>query len=191
MAFGDVRLPHRLIVADLVAVTLIVAVRGLVPLLLLRWPFWGALACMAGDAFDSAIQDALGSHVLPPWYHDVDKAFDTYYLGFEAWIVHRRWTDPLARTAALALFAVRLGAAVLYEITGVRALFFFGANVFENFYIFARDACRSMRRTASAARALVVILAITGAPKMLQEYVMHYRESQTWEFVKRNILMWR
>lgn len=179
-------------VADLVAVALIVAVRGLVPLLLLRWPFWGALACMAGDAFDSAIQDALGSHVLRPWYHDVDKAFDTYYLGFEAWIVHRRWTDPLARTAALALFAVRLGAAVLYEITGVRALFFFGANVFENFYIFVAgclqiDASYRIR----SVRALAVILAITGAPKVLQEYVMHYRESQTWEFVKRNILMWR
>jgi hypothetical protein len=149
-------------VADLVAVTLIVAVRGLVPLLLLRWPFWGALACMAGDAFDSAIQDALGSHVLRPWYHDVDKAFDTYYLGFEAWIVHRRLTDPLARTAALALFAVRLGAAVLYEITGVRALFFFGANVFENF-IFVAGCLQIDASYRIRVRGLAAILAIAAA----------------------------
>jgi hypothetical protein len=35
-----------------------------------------------------------------------------------------------------------------------------------------KDACR-----------LALILLFVGAPKLLQEYVMHYRESQTWHFI--------
>jgi hypothetical protein len=38
---------------------------------------------------------------------------------------------------------------------------------------------------------LAGIVAFVGAPKILQEYVMHYREAQTWEFVKEDIFRWR
>jgi hypothetical protein len=31
-------------------------------------------------------------------------------------------------------------------------------------------------------------LVLVGAPKLLQEYVMHYRRAQTWHFVTRRIL---
>ena len=62
---------------ELLALVLIIAIRGLVPLLLLRWPFWGALACIVADVSDSAIQDLFGVNVLGGAYHGFDKAFDT------------------------------------------------------------------------------------------------------------------
>ena len=175
--------------AELVALTLIIIIRGLVPLLLLRWPFWGALACIVGDAFDSAIQDLMGVDVFGDAYHGVDKAFDTYYLSFEAWLAWRRWAAPLARPAALALFLVRLTAAVAFEVTHVRALFLAGANVFENFYVYMAGRLEidpAYRVKDRAQLALIVVL--VGAPKLLQEYVMHYRQAQTWHFVTRRIL---
>jgi hypothetical protein len=175
--------------AELAALMLIISIRGLVPLLLLRWPFWGALACIIADASDSAIQDLMGVDVLGGAYHSVDKAFDTYYLSFEAWLAWWRWADPLARPAALALFLVRLSAAVAFEVTHVRALFLIGANVFENFYLYmaGRLEIDPAYRVKDRAQ-LALILVLVGAPKLLQEYVMHYRQAQTWHFVTRRIL---
>lgn len=174
---------------EAVALIAIIAVRGLAPLTLLRWPFWGAFACVVGDIADSAIQDLLGVDVLGGSYHLFDKAFDTYYLGFEATIAWRRWDDALARNAAAALFALRLTAAIAFEITGVRALFLVGANVFENLYIYVagrREIDPEFRIRTH--RELAVTLALVAAPKLLQEYVMHYRQAQTWHFVTRHVL---
>jgi hypothetical protein len=175
--------------AETAAVVLIVAVRGLVPFTVLRWPFWGGVLCIAGDVFDSAIEDLLGVDPLGGAYHRVDKAFDAYYLSFEAYVVWHLWTDSLARTTALILFAARFAAVVAFEITHARALFLLGANVFENFYLYiaGRLEIDPTHRLASR-RQLLVILAFVGLPKLLQEYVMHFREAQTWHFVTRHIL---
>ncbi len=176
---------------DIAVIALIAAVRALTPLLVLRFPFWGGLLCIAADAFDSIIQDALNVHPLDDHYHNVDKAFDIYYLAFEAWVV-RGWVDVLARNTALALFGLRLLAVVIFEITGSRGLFLIGPNIFENFYLF----CAGMLTIDSSYRfrsrlQLAAVVLFVGAPKVLQEYVMHYREAATWEFVRENILRWR
>ena len=175
---------------DVVVILLIAAVRGLTPLLVLRFPFWGGLLCIAADAFDSIIQDALDVHPLDNHYHNVDKAFDIYYLAIEAWVV-RGWTDVLARNAGLVLFALRLLAVVLFEVTGSRGLFLLGPNIFENFYLFVAGlrTIDPAYRIQSKAQLCVMVLFV-GAPKVLQEYVMHYREAATWEFVRENILRW-
>jgi hypothetical protein len=177
---------------ELLVLAFIVAVRGFIPLAIFRWPFWAALVCIAADGFDSIIQDALGVHPLEGHYHNVDKAFDIYYLGIEATIVWR-WRDAWARVTALLLFALRLLAVGLFELTNERWLFFaVGPNVFENFYLFVAgmltiDAGYRIR----SAGQLAAILLFVGAPKVFQEYVMHYREASTWHFVKENILLWR
>jgi hypothetical protein len=177
---------------DVLALVLIILVRGLVPLLVLRWQFWGAIVCIAGDAFDTFVIDLLHAEPFGDSYHTADKLFDTYYLSIEAWVVFRRWTDVLARRTALALYALRLAAAILFEITHIRQLFLIGANIFENFYIYVAgrlemDATYRIKDT----RRLALILVFVGAPKLLQEYVMHYRESQTWRFVREHIFQWR
>ena len=175
--------------SEWIALMLIIGIRGLVPFTLLRWPFCGALLCIAGDASDSAIQDLMGVDVLGGSYHSFDKAFDIYYLSFEAWLAWFRWPDPLARPAAMALFLARLTAAVAFEVTHVRALFLVGANVFENFYVYTAGRLEIDPAYRIKDRAqLALILVLVGAPKLLQEYVMHYREAQTWRFVTRRIL---
>jgi len=172
------------------ALLVIAAVRGLAPLLVLRWPFWGALLCIAGDGFDTFMLDILGVRLSR--YHQVDKFFDTYYLSFEAWVVYHRWNDPLAQRTALILFALRLSATITFELTQIRQLFFVGANIFENFYIYVTGRLEiDAGYRIKDARRLALILLFVGAPKILQEYVMHYRESQTWRFVRDHILLWR
>lgn len=168
------------------------ALRAGIPFLLFRWPFWAALLCIAADASDTVIPEALGTGTIHSNYHAFDKAFDIYYLAFEA-VVAWRWQDPLAKWTALALFALRLTAVVLFELTEIRQLFLLvGPNVFENFYLWvaASRAANPAYRIGSPRR-LALILLLVGAPKLLQEYVMHYREAQTWHFVKEQIFRWR
>lgn len=176
---------------DLAVLLLIIAFRGGVPFLVFRWQFAGGLLCILADASDSILQDALGAEPLKGHYHLVDKSFDTYYLLFEA-IVAYRWADPLARWAAVGLFALRAGGVVFYELTEIRGTFVVTPNVFENFYLFVAG-LRSIDPgyRIPSWRWLVAMVVFVGAPKVLQEYVMHYREAATWHFVKENILMWR
>lgn len=177
---------------DVAVFVLVVLIRAGVPLLLFRWPFYAALLCIAADASDTVIPEALGTGTITSNYHAFDKGFDIYYLAVEA-IVVQRWADPLPRWTATGLFAMRFTAVVLFEITGVRALFLLlGPNVFENFYLW-NAACRSADpsfRIDSKGR-LALTLALVGAPKLLQEYVMHFREAQTWHFVKEQVLQWK
>lgn len=176
---------------DVVAFVLILIVRGLVPFSVLRWPFWGGLACIAGDVADSFILDGLGAYWIKAHYHFFDKAFDTYYLAFEAWAAGR-WVDLMARNTALALFWLRLTMAVLFELTHIRQLFLIGANVFENFYLYVAGRLEiDHTYRIGRLRNLAVILVLVGAPKLLQEYVMHWRQSETWYFVRDHILQWR
>jgi hypothetical protein len=177
---------------DILVFVFVFGTRGLAPLFLFRWPFWAALGSILADATDTMFQDAVGSTVLSAHYHNIDKAFDTYYLGFEA-VVAFRWLDPLARWTALTLFGLRLLAAGIYEIWDVRGVFFYlGPNVFENFYLWiAGWLTIDPEYRVRTWQRLALILVLVGPPKILQEYVMHYMDSQTWHFVKRDILFWR
>jgi hypothetical protein len=175
--------------ADVVALVLISAIRGFVPLLVLRWPFWGALLCIVADGADTVVLELLPADAIDRQYHPIDKAFDTYYLSIEMWVA-RRWRDDLARRTASVLFGLRLGAVIVFEITHVRQLLLVGANIFENFYIYVAGRLElDPRYRIKDGRRLTVILLLV-APKILQEYVMHYRESQTWHFVRDHILGW-
>jgi hypothetical protein len=171
---------------------LIVAIRALVPLLIFRWNLVGALLSIPADASDSILQDAFGVEPLAGHYHLVDKGFDLYYLAIEAFVAYRLWGDLLAGRAMVALFALRAGGVAFFELTGIRQTFFFTPNAVENFYLFVAG-MRSIDPTFRIPnwRWLAAIVALVGAPKLLQEYVMHYREAHTWHFVKENILMWR
>lgn len=178
--------------ADLVTLVVVVGTRTLVPLTILRWPFWGGLACIAADGLDTVFQDAVGGDVLRDHYHIYDKALDIYYLSYEAYVASR-WDDALARTTALVLFALRAAAVVLFLVTDIRGLYLYlGPNIFENFYLWVAgfrtiDPGYRIRSLP----ALAAILLFVGIPKVLQEYVMHYREAQTWHFVKEEIFRWR
>ncbi|MCK9518742.1 MAG: hypothetical protein M0R74_06935 [Dehalococcoidia bacterium] len=174
---------------DALALVLIFGTRGLVPLLIFRWPFWGGLLSIAADGFDTIIQDVLGAEPLRGHYHTADKLFDTYYLAIEAWVAFL-WDDQLARWTAVVLFAWRAAGVVFFEFTEARATLLVTPNIFENFFLFVAGL-----RTADPAwrvrtpERLLGIVLLVGAPKVLQEYAMHYRAFQTWHFVRDEIIL--
>jgi hypothetical protein len=37
----------------------------------------------------------------------------------------------------------------------------------------------------------LIVIALVGIPKIIQEYIMHFLEFPTWPFIKHNIFHWR
>jgi hypothetical protein len=176
---------------EVLVLAVLIGMRALAPLLIFRWNFAGGLLAILADGSDAILQDALGAEPLRGWYHEFDKVFDTYYLAIEA-IVAWRWPDPIARSLAVSLFALRAVGVIVFEFTEYRGTLLIFPNVFENFYIFVagmRSADRSFRFPSYRVALLAVVL--VGCRKLIQEYVMHFHEAQTWHFVKEHIFQWR
>lgn len=175
------------------AASLIIAIRLIVPLAILRWPFWGMLAAIAADASDVIIRDALGvGEGVFHWttYHAADKAFDTYALGIGAYAASR-WNDVLARRTIMALFLWRLAGVAAFEISGSRQIFLFAPNIFENFYLLVAGLVTFRPGfRISTPRVLIVLFLIAAIPKIAQEYIMHFIEFPTWLFFKETIFRW-
>lgn len=174
------------------ALSLIVALRLLVPLAILRWPFWGMLAAIGADAADVVIIDALDwGFGSAGRYHVFDKFADLYHLAFAAW-ASRTWPEHAVHRTGLLLFAWRAAGALVFAGTGSRQAMLFFPNVFENFYLLVAG----LRQFAPAfrldsGRKLAVALLIAAIPKIAQEYIMHFLEFPTWHFIKTTIFRWR
>lgn len=172
---------------------LVIALRLIVPLSILRWPFWGVIASIAADGLDVVILEATGGAKIfwGPTYHPIDKALDTYYLAIAA-AVSLRWKEDLARKTSIILFLWRLVGVIIFEITRIRQVIFFAPNIFENFYLLIAGATQFFPKfRLDSPKKLVIFLLVASVPKLVQEYVMHFMEFQTWKFVKENIFMWR
>lgn len=166
----------------------VIALRVLVPLLILRWSITGGVLAMVVDALDVVIVEFFGPGGMGGHYSQLDKALDSYYLGLEA-LVAWWWVNPWARWTALGLFAYRLVGAVLFELTEVRALLFLFPNLFENWWLYCVIVARWWPRLlpsswVSTAVPLLVLL----VPKMAQEYLLHIVEAKPWNWLKRNVL---
>jgi hypothetical protein len=166
----------------------IIAIRLAVPLLIFRWPLFGGLASMLADALDVVLIEVIGLGGFGSHYHTADKLLDTYYLSIE-WIVALRWDSPFARWPALVLLPYRIIGVILFEITGRRVMLFVFPNLFENWWLYcvivARFAPSIYPRTWRSTAVPLVLLLI---PKMAQEYLLHYREAQPWDWIKRNVM---
>jgi len=173
------------------AIVLVAFLRLAAPLLVLRFPFFGALAAIAADAADIIIVEALGQEFgSAERYHAFDKVFDIYWLSFAVY-ASRRWPEAIMRKTALALYLWRAGGLVAFEVTGIRQIIFFAPNILENFYLLVAG-LHAFRPRLNLARTkiLLVLLLIAGLPKIAQEYVMHFIEFPTWSFIKHTILGW-
>ena len=175
-----------------VALTITVVLRLLVPLLIFRWHIAGALLAAFVDAIDVVLIDFLAPRFgeTPGFgngYQFFDKWLDMYYLSF-AFIVSLSWQNKLARNTSIALFVWRLVGLVLFEITGVRKLFFFFPNLFENFYFFYAIAKRFFPRLVpKTVWWLLLALFLLYIPKMAQEWALHYAELQPWQWIKTTL----
>ena len=173
---------------------LIVGLRILLPLTILRWPLAGGILALVADALDIVLASLVDLGGL--WqYHNLDKFLDTYYLALEA-IVAQRWT-ALPRWTATLLFAYRLTGVALFEVTNIRLFLFFFPALFENFFLFYAALLRFFPEYDLTPRRLAFWLAILLVPKMVQEYVLHYKQwlddvvaVEVIEDVVRTVLGW-
>jgi hypothetical protein len=168
---------------------IVIAVRLVVPLLILRYPLVGGWTALVLDALDVALMDALGALGGDGWYNYrlLDSRLDFYYLSLMA-IVAGRWRNPYARWPALALFAWRSAGVILFWLTGQQIVFFVFPNLFENWWLYCVTVERFWPRlyphsVRSAAVPLVVLL----VPKMVQELLLHVLQAQPWDWIMRNV----
>lgn len=173
---------------------LVVAYRALIPLTMLRWPLGGYVASMLADASDvMVLQSATGWGLFSGsiGYSHWDKGLDIWYLTMGLIAVRKFWTEPLARKTAHWLYGWRLAGVVAYFLWPHRVVFVLAPSVFENFYL-AWSAIRKWWPSfVLNARRLAIILLAVGIPKVIQEYLMHYRYvDQTWNFFRDHLFWW-
>ncbi|MBX7111569.1 MAG: hypothetical protein K1X87_06955 [Dehalococcoidia bacterium] len=166
----------------------VIALRLLVPLLILRWSLVGGILAMLVDATDVIVVEFFGPGGMGGHYSQLDKGLDSYYLALEA-VVAWYWLNPWARWTALALFVYRLAGAVLFEATQVRALLFVFPNLFENWWLYCVVVARVRPRWLPTSwRSTMVPLLILLVPKMGQEWLLHVAEAQPWSWFKDTFL---
>lgn len=180
----------------LIALGIVILLRGLLPFIVFKWPFWGGISLILADMSDVMIFQAFGSGPLQgEHYHNFDKFFDSFYLFFEFLVVWR-WKNTLMRRAGKILFIWRMIGFAVFEISSLfgvplRVVFLIAPNIFENFYLFWAFMLRYKPKFKITYMRLIVILLAVGIPKIAQEYVMHYRfADQTWGFIRDNFFFW-
>ena len=168
--------------------TIVIALRLVVPLLILRFWLVGGIVAMLLDGADVIISDALDRGGFGSHYAELDKVLDMYYLALEL-LVALGWRNAWVRVPAVLLFAYRVIGVVLFEVSDARIFLFLFPNMFENWWVytvvvmkwFPRAVPHSVRTVAIPMLALLL-------PKMLQEYTLHFAEAKPWEWTQRHIL---
>lgn len=146
----------------------VVAVRLLLPLLILRFPLVGVLLCALVDVYDYHFIGGNG------WYQHVDKLLDVYYLSFAAFTV-LRWHDVIAKRIALWSYVYRIIGVALVILTDQRWLLVLFPNFFEPFFIFylVFVYVSGTKQMIVSKGVLLLIAASLLIPKLIQEYVLH------------------
>jgi hypothetical protein len=175
------------------AAVIVIILRLIVPLSILRWPLGGALVSMALDAADVILVDAIASVLgqpgeFGPFYAQIDKWLDLWYLSLEL-VVTRRWPEALVRRAAAGLFAWRVVGVILFEITASHPLLFVFPNLFENFYLYILIVRRfAPRLEPRSVPQLVLVIGVLFIPKAVQEYVLHVEEMHPWQWLRETVV---
>lgn len=169
----------------------VIIIRAFLPLTVLFLPLGGALLSILGDTADVFILEKFGWGFFGNGsYHHLDKIFDTWYLFLEFLVVFR-WKDILARRAAKTLFFWRFVGFALFEITGLKFIFVLAPNIFENFYLLWTIMLKIRPDIQMTLRGLIITVLIAGLPKIIQEYLMHFKyPDQTWNFFRDNFFWW-
>jgi hypothetical protein len=175
------------------AAFIVIALRLALPLTILRWPLAGGVLALVLDAVDVILVDAIAGVLgqpgeFGPFYAQIDKWLDTYYLSLEL-IVVRGWPESLPRGAAIILFVWRLAGVIAFEVTAHRPLLLIFPNLFENFYLYVlivrRWAPALMPRTRVQLLAVLVALLV---PKVFQEWVLHWEQLHPWQWLRQQVL---
>lgn len=167
----------------------VIALRIIVPLLILKRPLAGGILAMLLDGADVMIVELFGPGGMGSHYHSLDKVLDLYYLGLEAYISWG-WTERIPRLISLGLFTWRLIGVILFEISGWRWLLFIFPNLFENWFLFVLIVWRFFPSVRlDTWKRCLAWLAVLYVPKLGQEYLLHIAEAKPWNWTKDKLGM--
>ena len=168
---------------------IIIALRLVIPLLILRYPLFGGFTAMVLDALDVVLIEAIGLGGFGGHYSELDKLLDSYYLTLEV-IVAFRWTSAWARDPGdRASTSYRAIGVVAFETTDTRVLLFVFPNLFENWWLYVVIVARFVPQLyPKSAKSVAIPLFLLLVPKMGQEYLLHYQEAQPWDWMKSHVL---
>jgi hypothetical protein len=136
----------------------------------LRWPLAGGLLAVAGDLADVLLRDLVDLGGVGD-YQLLDKALDQVYLALFL-VVALRW-DGVERRVSIVLYLYRLVGAVLFAISGERAVLLLFPNVFEVWFLFVAAIHHLPRPVPWTPGRLAAVLTILTAVKLLQEWALH------------------
>ena len=167
---------------------IVIALRLVIPLMILRFPLAGGIVAMVLDALDVVLIELIGLGGFGGHYPELDKALDSYYLTLEL-IVALGWSNAWARIPAVVLYVYRGIGVIAFESTHLRVMLFIFPNLFENWWLYVVIVARFFPRLyPRSARTVLVPLLILLVPKMVQEYLLHYAEVQPWDWIKHHVL---
>ncbi len=169
-------------------VLIVIALRLTIPLLILRYPLVGGIVAMILDALDVVIIELLHLGGFGSHYSELDKLLDSYYLTLEL-IVALRWTSPWARIPAIVLYIYRGIGVIAFETSDTRVLLLVFPNLFENWWLYCLIVARFFPRIYPRSwKSTMIPLVLLLIPKLGQEYLLHYKEAEPWDWTKHHIL---
>jgi hypothetical protein len=173
---------------------IVIGLRILLPLTIFRWRLFGTIISPLLDAIDVVLVDVLVLVLNEPQvgfgnhYQFIDKWLDMYYLTFEV-IVSFWWTNKLARNTSIILYVYRFIGLILFEITGIRKLFFIFPNLFENFFMYYVIAQKYFPKyLPKTKKQLTILLVLLYIPKLGQEWMLHYAQLHPWGWIRNTFL---
>jgi hypothetical protein len=158
--------------------TPVVAIVGLYRILgslvVLRWPFWGAILAIAVDLTDLLLLDLLVPAGLGPWpdYQSFDKWADQVYL-LAFLVVAVRDFRPLEKRIAVTLYLFRLVGFVAFELGAPRELLLAFPNLFEFWFLAVVTVGHFRPGFAWTPRSAAAVLLVLLGAKLVQEWALH------------------
>lgn len=162
---------------------IVLALRLLVPLAIPRFPLPTILASLLLDGVDRGIFAVFTDLDLEN-YQTYDKALDVYYLTIAYLSAMRNWTNLDAVRAGRFLLYYRLVGALLFELTGNRALLLVFPNTFEYFFIAYEIYALRWNPNHISRKAMIGAVAIIWVGiKLPQEYWIHIAQRDASDFL--------
>jgi hypothetical protein len=163
----------------------VVAIRLLVPLLILRYPLPGIGAAILADC-DRGPLHAFTSVSLDD-YQMYDKSFDVYYLSVAYLSTLRNWPNPTAVTIGRFLWLYRLVGVALFALVGDHRLLFLFPAAFE-FYFVLYEVIRLRWTPQRFGGTDLLLLAMTAwMLKLPQEYWLHVARRGTTAWLEDHV----
>jgi hypothetical protein len=141
-------------------------------LVVLRWPFAGALIAIGVDLTDLLLFDLMAGGPAPAYYQSFDKWADQVYL-LAFLVVALRDFRPLEKRIAVGLYLFRLVGFVTFELGAPREILLVFPNLFEFWFVAVVTVAHFRPAfTWTPARAAAVLAALLVA-KLAQEWALH------------------